>query len=479
MTETPNATSTETPTRRKRDRGAGCLMPPRPGVTRFWSVQIRDVNGRQVRKSRLRSGGKVSGELKPGCDPKLVESWTGITQARILLQQVIEDVTGGTVTVGHDPARTCYADLRELYLTDAARKQNKSLLHKAEDGDPFVCGLNHLDEFFGYEKEGDKGVRVVAMENRIDQFIMARKEAGAKSGTINRALGILRRMFTLGVRKHLIKTKPFIEMLPEPKQPRQGFLSITDYQKLYDAFGVSVTNQATGKTSQPFDYIQPLLQVAYFTGMRWSEIVNLRWANVDAAENFIHLFADETKGEEARDIPMLDGLPQLFESLRNAQPAADENALVFVRNGEPIGSIRKAWGKLCIQTAMSTMLRGISTVSHFSRGPECCAACRRLSQPDDPSMPVNPIVVGTYVGLVFHDLRRSFVSNMVEAGISKSDTMEISGHRTKSTFERYNIADNKPRKRENAAKVMSYLDEKKREQAAATSPSKLRTVKSA
>jgi len=229
----------------------------------------------------------------------------------------------------------------------------------------------------------------------LRDFIRMRHETGAANGTINRELSLLRPMFNLAKMDGKLRDMPYFPMLQEAAL-RKGFLEHSSYQKL--------------RQELP-EYLRPVLAMGYYTGMREGEILKLRWVNVDLVRAEIRLDPGTTKNDEPRTVPLLGELPEMLRIERERNPQSE---FVFIRAGERIGSFYKAWK------------------SAGERG--------RLN------------------GLLFHDLRRSGVRNLVRAGVPERVAMAISGHKTRAVFERYNIVSSRDLK-DAAQKLDAYLAE--------------------
>lgn len=156
------------------------------------------------------------------------------------------------------------------------------------------------------------------------------------------------------------------------------------------------------------EYLRPILAMNYCTGMRLGEILALRWAKVDLAENEIRLDAGTTKNDEPRTIPLFGELLELLVIERERNPRGER---VFTRAGEGIGSFYMAWK----------------------------SAAKRAE-------------VG---GLLFQDLRRNGVRSLVRAGVPERMAVKISGHKTRAVFERYNIVSSRDI-RDAAKKLEAY-----------------------
>jgi integrase len=149
------------------------------------------------------------------------------------------------------------------------------------------------------------------------------------------------------------------------------------------------------------EHLRMLFTLAYYTGTRAGEIRKLRWENVDLIDEDLRL--RDTKNGRPRTVP-LNG--ETVEMLKIEHARRPECEWVF-----SVGSFRKAWKRACSKAGFD--------------------------------------------GLLFHDLRRSGVRNLVRSGVPESVAMAISGHKTRAVFERYNITSNRDLK-EAMRKVTDY-----------------------
>lgn len=307
---------------------------------------------------------------------------TSENYAKKLLRKRLGEAAAGTY---REPRRLRYEDLRAAYMVDYAEQKRKSLRWRKDpktgERHPYLDKVVRLDGFFAGYRAG------MIDADLMRKFIKELQEKGLQDSTINRSLSALRRMFNLAVEdKKLHKNDlPSFPMLREPKA-RQGFFEHEKYVTLRDALP---------------DYLRPVLAIGYHTAMRLGEIRGLRWEQVDFLGNVIRLRAGETKNDEGRVIPIIGELLAVLRA-EHARRRADCPFVCFrVEKGRalPIGDFRKVWQSRCVKLGLGKT--------------------------------------------IFHDLRRTGVRNLVRAGVPESVAMAISGHKTRSVFDRYDITSEK------------------------------------
>lgn len=215
------------------------------------------------------------------------------------------------------------------------------------------------------------------------RYIVDRKAEGAAMATIQHELACLSKMLTLAVRSQRLATKPPIPTITL-RNARTGFFDPAEVERV------------AGHLPEP---IAAVVRFAYLTGWRKSEVLGLKWRNVDSAS--VRLDPGTTKNDEGRLFPLTAPLKALLSDRRRL--VSDLERLrskvipqVFTwEDGRPVRDFRTAWKEAVTKAGL----------------PE----------------------------RIFHDLRRSAVRHLVRSGVSETVAMRLSGHRTRAVFDRYNI----------------------------------------
>ena len=256
--------------------------------------------------------------------------------------------------------------LREWYLGLSEMTQKRSLL------DIEKCINNFI------RRIGDMSVSQLSL-GHIEKFRQMRMTEKthtgrpAKPSTINRDIANLRAMLNKGVKYSKIDSNPIqsVSMLEE-NNVRERVLTIEQFRALLQKCPESIHSQVL---------------IAYHLPMRRSEILNLRWEEIDFKNGFIRLGGDRTKNKSGRVIPLH---PEVIRNLK-ALPRPIHGGYVFSFRNWRRKSFRKA---------------------------------------------VNEAGLGDFN---FHDLRHCAINNLRLAGNDHFLIKQASGHKTDVAFRRYNL----------------------------------------
>jgi integrase len=189
--------------------------------------------------------------------------------------------------------------------------------------------------------------------------------------TINRELACLKTMFNLAIKWRMTRHNP-VKGVKSFRKDNISERILSDAE--IDALVAACKNP-----------LQDIVVIALNTGMRQSEILNLKWAQVDLEQGYITVI--KTKSGKQRKIPM-------NESVRNVLKSRHGNGiLVFGKSIKPEGAVRSGFAVACRKAG----------IGH----------CR------------------------FHDLRHTFATRLVLAGVSLPVVKELLGHASIVTTMRY------------------------------------------
>jgi integrase len=179
-------------------------------------------------------------------------------------------------------------------------------------GSKLVYGhtVRTLVEFFG----ADKPMRAIT-EGDAEQWRKSLTEQGLAEATVCKRTQNAKVFFGVAVKKKLISSNPFSELDSGSKAnaSRQRFISRQDAQKVLDAC--------------PDAEWRLIFSLARYGGLRTpSEILLLKWTDVDWGRGRIHVTSPKTEhheGKGSRDIPIF---PELVKPLHEVFDQASEGA---------------------------------------------------------------------------------------------------------------------------------------------------------
>ena len=319
------------------------------GTTEYWYIRFA-VNGKETWESI----GKVGIVTKAVAQAVLNER-----KKQIRLGQ--HEEIGKTI-----PTLDEFAENYISYVRDV--KQNRAWKRD-------VLSLSHLKKFMGNKKLSGISAK------DIQDYQAKRLKLGRKPATVNRELACLKHLFNVAKQQSAFFGDNPVSKVKflEEDNVKDRILTIEEEDRLLDHIPPN---------------IKPIVIAALNTGLRKSEILSLKWENVDLENNLITIEAKNTKSKRLKRIP-INSVYRRFLLQHKLQTGFSEY-VHLTPNGAPYkgeGSLKYSFTN----------------------------ACKRAN----------------IEGLTFHGLRHTAGTRMVEAGVSIFSVSKILGHASITTTMRY------------------------------------------
>ena len=333
------------------------------------------------------------------------------TVARRMLRTREGDVERG-IPIDPKVGRVTFHEAAEDMLNDYKANRKKTYVDAKRRID------KHLAPFFGNKRMGSITTSDISayVAKRMADSWLARPARRVKRrngtwhelpelrrpvsvGEINRELTVLKRMFSLAIEAGKLHHKPHFAMLREDNV-RVGFFEREQYEAV-------LAHLPEG--------MRPVVTFAYVTGWRInSEVLPIQWRQVDLRVGEVRLDPGTTKNREGRVFYLTPELQQLLKEQRAFADDIQRQKKMIVQHVFFHRPVTKA-----------------GTLGHLSghriSGCGFYQAWRRAR------------TAAGCPGSIPHDFRRTAIRNMVRAGIPERVAMKLSGHKTRSIFDRYNV----------------------------------------
>lgn len=268
--------------------------------------------------------------------------------------------------------------------------------------------IGHLLPHFGKMLLPDIGA------DDISRYQAERKKEGASPRTVNLEVGALRAI----LRKHRIwaNIQPDVRMLKVRGEVGRA-LTDDEIHRLFTACKKSRSRS-----------LYPAVLLSFHTGLRNSELRNLRWRQIDLIEGHLIVGKSKTVGGEGRVIPLSETAAACLKEWRSEFPEAEPAHYVFPSERYGLdGEEGYASGKVVPYEVKPTVAIGSWKVAWNNARIEAKVKCR------------------------WHDLRHTFVSRMAEGQASDATIMALAGHLSRKMMERYSHVRNEAKRQAIAA----------------------------
>jgi len=336
----------------------------------------------------------------------------------------------GMIADGKDPAleRTAAKDrptvkyLMERYIDDHAREHKKASSLRADEGSI----KNHILPLLGKRFVADvSDADIDRFKKDIRAGKTAKTSAGAKAVqggavTANRCLALLSKAFNMSIRWKWRSDNPVRLVMKYKEVKKERFLSQQEFAALFDA----LLAEETGGGNL---FAVAALRLLTMTGARHSEILTLKWVEVDFESSKLNL-SDSKTGRKS--IFLSPAAKEILAKL----PREKDNPYVIcgTRQGAHLVNIRKTWQRVKEKATLQVWRQdGALRVRIDTQKVQSFKALSCLLEKENLELPCGLLDVR------IHDLRHSFASIAAASGMSLFMIGKLLGHTQAVTTQRY------------------------------------------